>query len=134
MENTHLIEFPEIGDPRGNLCFVEGMVHIPFEIRRIYYLFDVPEGAQRGGHAHHNLEQVLIPLSGSFTVDLFDGKEKMKVHLTNPRVGLYISNLIWREMLDFSTNSVCLVLASKLYDETDYVRSFNDYLEMTNGH
>jgi hypothetical protein len=122
------IELPQIHDRRGDLTFVEGGVHIPFEIRRVYYLYNVPVDSERGGHAHKELEQVVFALSGSFRMTVDDGKTKSEYWLRDPRKGLYISRLVWREMDCFSQGAVCMVLASHRYDESDYYRVYEDFL------
>ena len=124
-----LIELPRIADPRGNLTFVEGGRHIPFEIRRVYYLYDVPGGAERGGHCHKELEQVLIAMSGSFDVLLDDGRERARYHLNRSYYGLYIAPMVWRELDNFSSGSVCLALASAPYSEADYYRDYQTFLQ-----
>ena len=124
-----IIDLPKISDPRGNLTFVEGSNHIPFDIQRVYYLYDVPGGAERGGHAHKKLQQLIIAMSGSFDVVLDDGKEKRRVHLNRSYNGLYVCPMIWRELDNFSSGSVCMVLASNKYDETDYYREYAEYLQ-----
>jgi len=121
------ITLPQIHDPRGDLTFVEGGNHVPFDIRRIYYLYNVPVDSERGGHAHRELEQVVFALSGSFRMKIDDGKTKSEYWLRDPRKGLYISRLIWREMDVFSQGAVCMVLASHRYDETDYYRNYDDF-------
>lgn len=123
-----IIELPKIADPRGNLTFVEGGKHIPFEIRRVYYLYDVPGGAERGGHAHKGLHQLIIAMSGSFDVVLDDGVDKKRIHLNRSYIGLYVCPMIWRELDNFSSGSVCMALASNHYDEADYYRDYGDYL------
>ncbi|GLW61731.1 hypothetical protein Hthe01_20800 [Hydrogenophilus thermoluteolus] len=123
-----ILELPKISDPRGNLTFIEANRHIPFEIRRVYYLYDVPGGAERGGHAHKTLHQFIIAMSGSFDVVLDDGRQKKRVHLNRSYYGLYICPMIWRELDNFSSGAVCLVLASDLYDENDYYRDYDAYL------
>lgn len=123
------LDFPKISDPRGNLSFIEGQNHVPFDIKRVYYLYDVPGGESRGGHAHKNLTQVAIALSGSFDFVLSNGKEKERYTLSTPYRGLLISNNTWREMENFSSGSVCLVLASNYYQEDDYIRNYNDFLK-----
>lgn len=128
LAKCHTVPLPKIGDPRGNLTFAEGGRHFPFEIRRIYYLYDVPEGAERGGHAHRDLQQLIIAVSGSFDIILDDGHGKQRFHLDRPDIGLYVCPMIWREMERFSPGTVCLVLASAFYDESDYYR---DYAEFT---
>lgn len=122
------INLPKIQDTRGNLTFIEGNNHIPFNIQRVYYLYDVPGGAERGGHAHKALHQLIIAMSGSFDVVLDDGKEKKRFHLNRSYNGLYVCPMIWRELDNFSSGSVCMVLASNTYDEDDYYRDYNDYL------
>lgn len=123
-----IIELPKIADPRGNLTFVESGSQIPFDIQRVYYLYDVPGGAERGGHAHRALHQLIIAMSGSFDVKLDDGREKKRFHLNRSYYGLYVCPMIWRELDNFSSGSVCMVLASNRYDEDDYYRNYVDYL------
>jgi hypothetical protein len=129
LENCHLVDLPKITDTRGNLTFIEGATHVPFAIRRVYYLYDVPGGAERGGHAHKEMHQLIIAMSGSFDVILDDGSEKKRFHLNRSYYGLYVCPMIWRELDNFSSGSVCLVLASNLYDEEDYYRNYDTYLE-----
>lgn len=129
VENCKIIELPKILEPRGNLTFIEGNRHIPFDIQRVYYLYDVPGGAERGGHAHKALHQIVIAMSGSFDVVLDDGREKKRYHLNRSYYGLYICPMIWRELDNFSSGSVCLVLASNLYAESDYYRDYATYLK-----
>lgn len=124
-----IIELPKISDPRGNLTFIEGGSHIPFEIQRVYYLYDVPGGAERGGHAHKGLHQLIIAMSGSFDVVLDDGREKKRVHLNRSYNGLYVCPMIWRELDNFSSGSVCMVLASSKYDEDDYYRDYSEFMQ-----
>lgn len=126
-----MIDLPRNHDPRGDLTFVEGSKHIPFDIRRVYYLYNVPVDAERGGHAHRELEQVIFALSGSFRIKIDDGSSKSEYWLRDPRKGLYVSRLIWREMDSFSQGAVCMVLASHCYDEADYYRDYNDFLGAT---
>ncbi len=128
IKDCKLIELPKISDPRGNLTFVEGGIHVPFEIKRVYYLYDVPGGAERGGHAHRELHQLIIAMSGSFDIKLDDGTEKKSVHLNRSYYGLYVCPMIWREINNFSSGSVCMVLASALYDEFDYYRKYTSFL------
>ena len=128
LEQVKIIELPKIADPRGNLTFIEGGNHIPFDIKRVYYLYDVPGGAARGGHAHKNLQQLLIAMSGSFDVVLTDGKEKRRIHLNRSYFGLYIPTMLWREIDNFSSGAVCMVLAADTYKESDYYRDYADYL------
>jgi hypothetical protein len=128
LRNCKIIDLPKITDPRGNLTFIEGNQHIPFDIRRVYYLYDVPGGAERGGHAHKDLSQLIIAMSGSFDVVLDHGGEKKRFHLNRSYQGLYVCPMIWRELDNFSSGSVCMVLASNIYEESDYYRDYNDYL------
>jgi hypothetical protein len=121
-EDCRLVNLPKFVDPRGNLSFVEGGRHIPFDFKRVYYLYGLAEGATRAGHGHRNLKQFMIALAGSFTVEIDDG-EKVKVFkLDRPDVGLFIPQMMWRDLNSFSEGAVCLVLASELYDEADYFR------------
>lgn len=126
--NIELISIPKIQEPRGNLSVIENNI-IPFEMKRVYYLYDVPSGAERGGHAHKNLKQFLIALSGSFDVILNDGNEKQTITLNKPFQGLLINPGIWRELNNFSSGSVCLVIASAIFDEGDYIREFEDFMK-----
>lgn len=128
LNDCKLVNLPKISDPRGNLTFVEGMNHIPFDIRRVYYLYDVPGGAERGGHAHKELHQIIIAMSGSFDVVLDDGRERKRVHLNRSYNGLYVCPMIWRELDNFSSGSVCMVLASNVYDEEDYYRDYRHFI------
>ena len=125
----NLIDIPSIENRLGNLGVIENDV-IPFEIKRVYYLYDIPSNASRGGHSHKNLQQVLIAISGSFDVVLKDGKSIEKVTLNKPNKGLLIKNNIWRELENFSSGAVCLVLASTVYNEDDYIRDFNEFLTL----
>ena len=133
LDSCKIIDFPKIADPRGNLTFIEGMRHVPFDIRRVYYLYDVPGGAERGGHAHIALSQLIIAMSGSFDVILDDGHEKKRFHLNRSYYGLYICPMVWRELDNFSSGSVCLVLASNLYEESDYYRDYNEFMQVVRG-
>lgn len=132
LTDLELIEIPKIKDSRGNLAVIEKQC-IPFDIKRVYYLYDVPSDAFRGGHAHKELYQFLIPLSGSFEVRLKDGESERLVSLNKPDKGLLIKPGIWREIENFSSGSVCLVLASDVYDEADYIRNFDEFLLFKNG-
>lgn len=128
VEECKLIELPKIKDPRGNLTFLEGERHVPFEIKRVFYLYDVPTGEDRGAHAHKELHQFLICLAGSFDVSLDDGKEKRIVHLNRPWKGLHIPPMIWASEINFDPGSVCLVLSSDYYSEADYYREYEEFL------
>jgi hypothetical protein len=128
LSSCRIIQLPKISDSRGNITFIESTNHIPFEIERVYYLYDVPGGETRGGHAHRNLEQFLISANGSFDVVLDDGSARQRIHLSRPYYGLYIISGVWRELENFSSGSVCLVLASEPYAEDDYIREYSEYL------
>ncbi|MDN3674145.1 FdtA/QdtA family cupin domain-containing protein [Flavobacterium branchiarum] len=125
--NVKIISIPKIEERRGNLSVIENDT-IPFDIKRVYYLYDVPSGAERGGHAHKNLQQFLVALSGSFDVVLNDGKESKIITLNKPFEGLLINPGIWRELQNFSSGSVCLVVASEVYIEADYIRDFEGFI------
>jgi hypothetical protein len=128
LQECKMIQLPKIADPRGNLTFLESSRHIPFDIKRVYYLYDVPGGASRAGHALKTCHKFVVAASGSFDVVLADGERKQSYHLNRSYYGLYVPPLIWREIDNFSTGSVCLVLASELFEETDYYRNYDDYL------
>ncbi|MGO8929604.1 MAG: sugar 3,4-ketoisomerase [Limisphaerales bacterium] len=128
LSDCRIIGLPRVPDQRGNLTFIEGGRHVPFEIRRVYYLYDVPGGSERGGHAHKALCQLIIAMSGSFDVILDDGDVKQRFHLNRSYCGLYVCPLIWRELDNFSSGSVCMVLASTLYEEADYFRDYDQFL------
>ena len=130
IENVKIISIPKIVDEEGTgkLSVIEKSI-IPFEIKRVYYLYDVPSDSFRGGHAHKSLNQFMIPLSGSFEVKIDDGHNNKKIMLNKPNQGLLIPSGIWREMDNFSAGSVCLVLASEVFDESDYFRDYNSFLE-----
>jgi hypothetical protein len=128
LEDCRKIDLPKIADARGNLTFVEEGRHVPFEIKRVFYLYDVPGGAERGGHANKELHQLIIAMSGSFDIVLDDGQNKQRFHLNRSYNGLYVCPMIWRELDNFSSGSVCLVLASNLYDPDDYYRDYNQFL------
>jgi hypothetical protein len=130
IERCVMLDLPKISDPRGNLTFIEGGRHIPFDIKRVYYLYDVPGGAERGGHAHKELHQLIVAMSGSFDVVLDDGTSKKRIHLDRSYSGLYVCPMIWREIDNFSSGSVCMVLASNTYSETDYYRDYGEYLSV----
>ena len=128
-----MIDLPKIGATDGNLTFIENNRHIPFEIKRVYYLHDVPGGALLTGHAHKTLHQFLIAMSGSFDVTVDDGRIKVKFHLNRSYYGLYIPPMFWREIDNFSSGSVCLALASNFFDEADYYRQYSDFKEAAHG-
>lgn len=133
LADCRIIELPKISDPRGNLTFIEGGRHLPFAIARVYYLYDVPGGAERGGHAHKQLQQFIVAMSGSFDVVLDDGSTRARFHLNRSYYGLYVCPMIWRELDNFSSGSVCLVLASRPYEEDDYFRDYHVYLQVVAG-
>ncbi len=128
LSQCRIIDLPVTQDPRGNLTFVEGNHHVPFNIQRVYYLYDVPGGAERGGHAHKRLQEFLLAISGSFDVVLSDHRHSARVHLNRSYFGVLITEMVWRSLENFSSGSVCLVLASDHYDEGDYFRDWGEYL------
>ena len=130
MQTPRIIDLPKIMDDRGNLSFAEQMNHIPFEIQRTYWIYDVPGGESRGGHAFINTEEFIIALSGSFDVIVDDGSQKWSFTLNRSYYGLYIPKGMWREMTNFSTNSLALEFASTRYETADYIRDYNKYLEL----
>ena len=127
--NYRLIDLPKITDPRGNLTVAEQMKNIPFDIERVYWTYDVPGGERRGGHAHRTCEEIIIAVSGSFDVMLDDGRGNTQTfHLNHPYQGLYVGTSVWRTLEDFSSGSVCLVLASELFDEQEYIYEYDEFL------
>jgi len=131
LEDCKIIQLPKIQDPRGNLSFIEGGQHIPFDIKRVYYLYDVPGGADRGAHAHKELQQFIVAMSGSFDVVLSDGHEERRFHLNRSHYGLYVCPMMWRDLDNFSSGSVCMVLASRRYEEADYIRDYDEFITAT---
>jgi dTDP-4-dehydrorhamnose 3,5-epimerase-like enzyme len=129
LSDCRLIELPTIADPRGNLTFAQD-AHLPFEIRRVFFLYDVPDGGARGGHAHHKLEQLMLAAAGSFDITLDDGHDQQRITLSQPSVGLYIPPMIWREMENFSSGATLTVLASTLYQADDYIRDYDAFLRL----
>jgi hypothetical protein len=127
LEQCRIVQLPKVSDPRGNLTFLEGGTHVPFSIARVFYLYDVPGGSERAGHALRTCEQFLIAMSGSFDVKLSDGVHRQSYHLNRSYYGLYIPPLVWREIDNFSSGAVCLALASETYDERGYLRDFQEY-------
>jgi hypothetical protein len=128
ISHCKILSLPRINDARGNLTFVESGRHVPFDIKRVYYLYDVPGGASRAAHGHRKLEQIMISMSGSFDVLLDDGRDKKLFHLNRSYYGLYIPPMIWRDLFNFSSGAVCAVLASDFYDEADYFRDYGSFM------
>lgn len=130
---ARLVELPKINDPRGNLTFIESGQHVPFEVKRNYWIYDVPSGMWRDGHAFKQQEEFLVALSGSFDVVVNDGEREQTFHLSRPQIGLYIPRLTWRHINNFSTNSVALVLTSTYYNPDDYIAIFDDFKTLKHG-
>ena len=128
IKNCKLVTLPKIGDERGMLSFAESGNHVPFEIKRVFYSYHVPEMKSRGAHAHKKLEQFILSLGGSFEVELDDGREKNRFVMDKPWQGLYVSPMIWTSVENFQSTAVCFVLASDVYDESDYYRNYDDFL------
>ncbi|MDY0933039.1 FdtA/QdtA family cupin domain-containing protein [Chryseobacterium sp. CFBP8996] len=133
VDDCKIVELPIVHNTSGNITVLENNMNIPFDIRRIYYLYDIPMGAERGGHSHYELQQYVIAASGSFTFLLDDGENKKEIFLNHPNKALHIVPGIWREMKDFSSGSICLVLASIEYSESDYIRDYNKFLNFRLG-
>lgn len=133
LEDCRIIELPKIQDQRGNLTFIEAGRHVPFDIKRTYYLYDVPGGSARAAHGHKTLYQLMIAMSGSFDVTLDDGFKKKLFHLNRSYYGLYIPPMMWRDLDNFSSGAVCMVLASEYYDEEDYFRKYEEFLQAVKG-
>lgn len=129
ISECQIIDLPKITDPRGNLTFIEGGEHIPFDIKRVYYLYDVPGGAERGAHGHRRLQQFIVAMSGSFDVILDDGLESKTIHMNRSYYGLYVSPMMWRDITNVSSGAVLMVLASEIYDEADYFRDYDQFLK-----
>ena len=133
LESAQIIDLPKIPDDRGNLSFFENSRQIPFDIQRVYWIYDVPGGEVRGGHAYRELQEVIIALSGSFDVILHDGKEEKHFMLNRSYSGLYIPKMMWRQLENFSTNAMALIVADAAYNEADYIRDFNDFKKLKHG-
>lgn len=133
INEVHLIELPKINDPRGNLTFIESGMHVPFEVKRNYWIYDVPSGMWRDGHAFKEQQEFIVSLSGSFDVVVNDGKQEQTFHLARPQIGLYVPNMVWRHIDNFSTNSVALVLSNTHYDPEDYIEDFELFKELKRG-
>ncbi len=133
VNDCQVLNLPKITDPRGNLTFIEGGKHVPFDIKRVFYLYDVPTEADRGAHAHHELHQFLVCLAGSFDVALDDGETKRSVHLNRPWFGLHVPPMIWAAEVNFDPGTVCLVLASDAYREPDYIREYSEFIRLVNA-
>lgn len=134
VEDCELVELPIVHNVNGSITVLENDLNIPFSIKRVYYLYDIPMNSERGGHAHYELEQYILAASGSFTFVIDDGKNRKEVFLNHPNVALHIKPGIWREMKNFSSGSICLVLASSLYEEKDYIRDYQEFIKYrTNG-
>lgn len=127
--DCHIIELGKIHNRSGNITVIEGGINLPFSVKRVYYLYDVPGGAERGGHAHRQLHQLIVATSGCFDVVLSDGRNKKVIELNRPYYGLYIIPGIWRELINFSSGAICLVLASHKFDKNDYIRDLDDFIK-----
>ncbi|MEO5935133.1 MAG: FdtA/QdtA family cupin domain-containing protein [Duganella sp.] len=134
MDQCRLIDLPPHHDVRGNLSVIEGGVHIPFDIKRVYYLYDVPGGSSRAGHGHIELQQLFVAMSGSFDVIVDDGFERKKFQLNRSYYGLYVPGMMWREVENFSSGAVCVVMASTLYDPKDYYHDYDEFVAAANNH
>ena len=133
MESVRIIDLPKILDERGNLSFLQNEDQLPFSIKRVYWIYDVPGGEQRGGHAYRSMKELIIALSGSFDVVLFDGKEEKRFTLNRSYYGLYVPEMIWRSMENFSTNALAFVATDSMYDESEYIRNREQFITESNG-
>jgi hypothetical protein len=129
-EKVRLIELPKIVDPRGNLTVAEQLKNVPFDIERVYWTYDIPSGERRGGHAHRTCQEIIIAVSGSFDVEVQDGTTTERHHLNHPYQGLYVGTNVWRTLEDFSSGAVCLVLASELFDEQEYIYDYDEFKQI----
>lgn len=133
MKRCGIINLPKITDPRGNLTVADGIRDLPFEIKRVYWTYDIPGGESRGGHAHKECKELIIAAGGSFDVTLDDGLEKVTFHLNHPYQGLFVDTGIWRTLEDFSSGALCLVLTSELFEEEDYIRDYDEFIRWRLG-
>lgn len=133
MTEPKLIDLPKICDPRGNLSFIESEGHVPFEVKRCYWIYDVPGGMYREGHAFHEQDEFIVALSGSFDVVLNDGSEEKRYHMARSYYGIFVPHMTWRAIDNFSTNSVAMVLSNTAYDPKDYIEDFNEFKKIKNG-
>ena len=133
LKDCKIIELPKISDPRGNLTYVEWQTHVPFDVERVYYLYDVPGGSNRGAHAHKLLKQLVIAVAGSFDVVLSDGERRKKFTMNRPNLGLLVCPMMWRDLGNFSSGAVCLVLASEQYNPSDYIRDYEEFKNVREG-
>ncbi|MBN1386954.1 MAG: WxcM-like domain-containing protein [Bacteroidales bacterium] len=133
IHSCNVVELTKIHNPAGNITIIQNGSHQPFDVKRVYYLYDVPGGSERGGHAHKNLYQLVVAASGSFDIIVDDGKNKKIVHLNRPNFGLIIVPGIWREIVNFSSGAICLVLASEKYEENDYLRDYSEFKKLKNS-
>lgn len=133
ISDCEVLDLPQFSDERGKLTYIEQDNHVPFEIKRVYYLYDVPADKVRGEHAHKELRQILIPLNGSLKVEVDDGEERKEFSLDAPNEGLYIPPMMWRELKQFSENAVCLVIADDYYDEDDYIHDYSEFCSVSEG-
>ncbi len=133
IHNCNVVELPKIHNRSGNITVVQNGDHLPFDIKRIYYLYDVPGGSERGGHAHKNLHQLIVAASGSFDVIIDDGRNKKIIQLNRPNFGLLVIPGIWREIVNFSSGAICFVLASEKYSEDDYIRTYDEFQKFKNS-
>lgn len=134
MKFGHIIDLPKIIDPRGNLTVAEQLRNVPFEVKRVYWTYDIPSGESRGGHAHKRCMEFIVAVSGSFTVTLDNGERRQSFHLNHPWQGLLVETGVWRTLEDFSSGAVCLVLASELFEEEDYIREYEDFKKYVEAH
>lgn len=133
VDDGRLLELPRIASESGSITPVQGQIEVPFDIARVFFLYDIPAGAHRGGHAHREVEQVIVAAMGAISVELDDGRDRRTVELRQPNVGLYVPRMLWSELIDFASGSIAVVLASAPYDEEEYVRDHGEYLRLVGG-